>query len=119
MPRTTHTHFHLVKVDGVLVVSFVNKVIISEAIINEIGAELYDLADDGGHKKLLLNFGNVEHCSTMVHGKLVNLLKRVKSNEGQLKLCCIHPGFLEAFKLTKLDRIFEIYTEEQAALDAF
>ena len=52
-------------------------------------------------------------------GKLINLKKKVSAVKGKLKLCCIHPDLLEVFRITRLDQVFEIYPEEQTALDKF
>ena len=51
--------------------------------------------------------------------KTTNLKKKVGAVKGKLKLCCIHPDLLEVFRITRLDQVFEIYAEEQAALDKF
>lgn len=106
-------------VDGVLVVSFTDTKIVTEDQIQEVGEQLYELLEDGGKKKILLNFGNVQYCSSTVLGKLVGLKRRVDSAKGKLKMCCIHPDLMVPFKLTGLDRVFEIFAEEQAALDKF
>ena len=81
--------------------------------------QLYSLVEDEGHTQLLLNFGNVQYLSSAALGKLINLKKKVGAVRGKLKLCCIHPDLLEVFKITRLDQVFEIYAEEQQALDRF
>jgi anti-sigma B factor antagonist len=106
-------------VDGVLVVSFTDSKIVTEDQIQEVGDQLYALIEDGSKKKILLNFGNVQYCSSTVLGKLVGFKRRVDGAKGKLKFCCIHPDLMVPFKLTGLDKVFEIYTEEQAALDKF
>jgi anti-sigma B factor antagonist len=70
-------------------------------------------------KSVLLNFGRVRNCSSTVLGKLVTLKRRIDAGKGKLKLCCIHPDLMVPFKLTGLDRVFEIYTDEQPALERF
>ncbi len=106
-------------VDGVLVVSFTDSKIVTEDQIQEVGEQLYELADDATKKKILLNFGKVQYCSSTVLGKLVGFKRRVDAAKGKLKLCCIHPDLLVPFKLTGLDKVFEIYPEEQAAINKF
>jgi anti-sigma B factor antagonist len=54
-----------------------------------------------------------------VLGKLVAFKRKIDAVKGKLKLCCIHPDLLVPFKLTGLDKVFEIHAEEQAALDKF
>ena len=92
---------------------------VTEENIQEVGDQLYSLVEDEGHKQLLLNFGNVQYLSSAALGKLINLKKKVNAAKGKLKLCCIHPDLLEVFKITRLDQVFEIYDEEQQALDKF
>ena len=104
-------------VDGVIVVSFRDTKIVAEDRIQEV--ELYALVEDSTKKKILLNFGNVQYCSSTVLGKLVSLKRRVDAAKGKLKLCCIHPDLLVPFKLTGLDKVFEIHAEEQAALNKY
>jgi anti-sigma B factor antagonist len=106
-------------VDGVLVVSFTDSKIVTEDQIQEVGDQLYELAEDAAKKKILLNFGKVQYCSSTVLGKLVGFKRRIDAAKGKLKLCCIHPDLLVPFKLTGLDKVFEIYPEEQAALNKF
>ncbi|MGC8640603.1 MAG: STAS domain-containing protein [Isosphaeraceae bacterium] len=107
------------RVDGVLVVSFTDSKIVTEDQILEVGEQLYALIEDSGKKNILLNFGNVQYCSSTVLGKLVGFKRRVDGGKGKLKFCCIHPDLMVPFKLTGLDRVFEIYPEEQAAIDRF
>jgi anti-sigma B factor antagonist len=119
MSQAPRCRLRLEDVDGVLIASFVDTKIVAEDQIQEVGEELYALVDDEAKKKILLNFGNVQYCSSTVLGKLVSLKRRVEKSKGKLKLCCIHPDLLVPFKLTGLDKVFEIYKEEQAALDKF
>ncbi len=106
-------------IGDVAVVNFVDKKILDEQNIQVIGEQLFSLVDEAGRRKILLNFGNVEYLSSAALGKLINLKKKVGAVKGKLKLCCIHPDLLEVFRITRLDQVFEIYAEEQAALDKF
>jgi anti-sigma B factor antagonist len=119
MSQASRRHLRLENIDGVTVVSFVDTKIVTEENIQEVGDQLYSLVEDEGHKQLLLNFGNVQYLSSAALGKLLNLKKKVGAAKGKLKLCCIHPDLLEVFRITRLDQVFEIYAEEQAALDKF
>ena len=119
MSQAPRRHLRLESIDGVTVVSFVDTKIVTEENIQEVGDQLYSLVEDEGHTKILLNFGNVQYLSSAALGKLINLKKKVGVVKGKLKLCCIHPDLLEVFRITRLDQVFEIYTEEQAALDKF
>jgi anti-sigma B factor antagonist len=119
MSSANRRHLRIENIDGVTVVSFVDTKIVTEENIQEVGDQLYSLVEDDGYKQLLLNFGNVQYLSSAALGKLINLKKKVGAVKGKLKLCCIHPDLLEVFRITRLDQVFEIYPEEQTAIDKF
>jgi anti-sigma B factor antagonist len=106
-------------IGDITVVNFLDKKILDEQNIQIIGEELFRLVDDQGHRKLLLNFGNVEYLSSAALGKLITLNKKLQQNGGRLVLCNIRPEIHEVFEITKLDKFFKIAKEEQAALQAF
>jgi len=119
MSQASRRHLSTETIDGVTVVSFIDTKIVTEDNILEVGDQLYQLVDVEGKKNLLLNFGNVQYLSSAALGKLINLKKKVGAVKGKLKLCCIHPDLLEVFRITRLDQVFEIYAQEQTALDKF
>ena len=106
-------------IGDVTVVNFVDKKILDEQNIQIIGEQLFDLVDNQGKKKLLLNFGNVEFLSSAALGKLITLNKKVQTSGGKLVMCKIAREIHEVFEITKLDKFFNIQKEEQAALQAF
>ncbi len=112
-------HLRTEQIDGVTVVSFVDNKIVTEEGIQEVAEQLFSLVDDQNLNRLLLNFSNVQFLSSAALGKLINLRKKVINANGQLKLCSIQPDLFEVFKLTKLDRVFDIYKEEEKALESF
>ena len=69
--------------------------------------------------RLLLNMDKVEYLSSAGLGTLVGLLKKCRQKEGQFKLCCLNESIGELFQVMKLDRIFEIYPDEQSAVESF
>jgi anti-sigma B factor antagonist len=119
MSQAQRRHLRLESIDGVTVVSFVESKIVSEENIQEVGDQLYSLVDNEGHRQILLNFANVQYLSSAALGKLINLKKKVGAVGGKLKLCCIHPELKVVFKITRLDQVFEIFDDEQPALDSF
>jgi len=119
MSQASRRHLSTETIDGVTVVSFIDTKIVTEENIQEVGDQLYQLVDVEGKKKLLLNFGNVQYLSSAALGKLINLKKKVGAVKGDLKLCCIHPDLLEVFRITRLDQVFNIFPDEQGALNTF
>ena len=104
------------QIKGATVVSFVDRKILDETNIQEIGQELFDLVDEEGARDLVLNFSNVEYLSSAALGKLITLNKKVKQADGRLKLCAIKPPIFEVFTITKLDKLFDIYDTQESAL---
>jgi anti-anti-sigma factor len=58
--------------------------------------------------QLLLDFSDVAFISSKVLGQVITLDKVVKASGGRLKLCNVRPEIYELFRLTRLDRLFEI-----------
>ncbi len=104
---------------GVAVVSFLDFSVLDRAQINKIGDELIDLVDEQGRKMVLINFEGVDYLASAVLGKLIPLHKRVAKKKGQLKLCGIKPSIHKVFEITKLDKEFAIYTDEDQAMADF
>src|SRR5438477_3552582 len=106
-------------IGDITVVNFVDKKILDEQNIQVIGEQLFSLVDELGRRKVLLNFGNVEFLSSAALGKLITLNRKLQSAGGKLVLCNIDPQIYEVFEITKLNKLFNIQKEEQAALQAF
>ena len=107
------------EVGDVAVVRFVDRKILDEANIQEMGQELFHLVEDEKRSKILLNFSQVDFLSSAALGKLITLEKKVKAHAGKLKLCQIRPEIYEVFQITKLNKLFEIHDNEASALAAF
>lgn len=106
-------------IGDVTVVNFTDRKILDEASIQVIGEQLFSLVDEAGRRKILLNFANVEFLSSAALGKLITLNKKLQAAGGRLILCNIDPQIYEVFEITKLNKLFNIQKEEQAALQAF
>jgi len=114
-----HRRLEVSEVGDVTVVRFVDRKILDEANIQELGQELYHLVEQDGRKQLLLNFSSVEFLSSAALGKLITLDKKVKVSGGRLQLSNIRPEIYEVFAITKLNKLFDIKDDEAAALEAF
>jgi len=106
-------------IGDVTVVNFVDRKILDEQNIQIIGEQLFNLVDEEGAKKLLLNFSNVEYLSSAALGKLITLNKKCQNAGGRLILSNIDKQIHEVFEITKLDKFFKIIKDEQTALQAF
>jgi anti-sigma B factor antagonist len=112
------SHLKMRREGEVAVVEFSDRKILEELSIQEIGDDLQRLAESEPRIKLLLNFDNVEHLSSAALGMLITLNKKVGEQDGELKLSNINRQIFEVFKITRLNRVFDIYDNERDALQA-
>jgi len=101
------------------IVEFTNNKILDEANIKEIGDGLNVLVDERPNPKLLLDFATVDHLSSAALGMLINVNKRVRERNGQLRLTNIKPQIFEVFVITKLNKLFKITQNRPEALASF
>lgn len=113
------THLKIKRADGISIVEFADRKILEELSIQEIGDELTRMVDTEAGIRLLLNFRNVDHLSSAALGMLITLNRRVQEQNGALKLSDINRQIYEVFKITKLNRLFEIHDTADDALDSF
>ena len=116
-----HRRLEVSEVGDVTVVRFVDRKILDEASIQELGHELFALVEVEKRTKLLLNFSKVDFLSSAALGKLITLEKKVRVHKGKLKLKLtnIRPEIYEVFAITKLNKLFDIKNDEAEALAAF
>lgn len=112
-------HLMVANKDGICFVEFADRKILEELSINQIGEELVELVHQHKPINLLLDFKNVQHLSSAALGMLITLNKRVAENSGRLKLSNINPQIFEVFKITQLNRVFDIYDSAAAAKAGF
>lgn len=103
----------------VLIVYFADAKILDDARIQQIGKDLTEMVTKAEHQKMLLNFQNVGFMSSAMIGKLILLSKKCKADAVDLRLCNIMPNIMEVFKIMKLNKVFDIQTDEATAMKAF
>jgi anti-sigma B factor antagonist len=118
-PMPTHKRIDVSKIGDVTVVKFVDRKILDEAGIQELGAELFALVERDNRRSILLNFADVDFLSSAALGKLITLDRKVKSLQGRMKMSNIRPEIMEVFQITKLNKVFDIRGEEAEAISAF
>jgi len=113
------SHLSVAERDDIHIVEFSDRKILEEMSIAEIGDELSALVSGNANIKMLLSFRNVEHLSSAALGMLIKLHKQVKDGSGQLRLTEINPQIYEVFKITRLNKLFDIRTSREDALESF
>ncbi|MDP7005480.1 MAG: STAS domain-containing protein [Phycisphaerales bacterium] len=95
--------------DGVTSVEFVESNILDEVCIRRIGDELTAVVERKGLPKIVLNFNNVNALSSSALGMLITLNTKVADKKGKLVLACIKGPINDVFRITKLDKAFDIH----------
>ena len=72
-----------------------------------------------GHKKVLLNLGDVSYVDSAGLGAIVQSYATMNKNGGNLKLLNTTKRIKDLLSITKLLMVFECHDEEAAALKSF
>src|SRR5690348_15639237 len=70
-------------------------------------------------KKILLNLADVDYIDSSGIGELVSGFTAVKNQSGDLKLLHLTKKVKDLLQITKLYTVFDVYTDEKAALGGF
>ncbi|MFA6356193.1 MAG: STAS domain-containing protein [Candidatus Omnitrophota bacterium] len=110
--------FFSVRKNGQITVAEILK---NEITMYEIDIVKKDFAEilENDSKDVILVFKNLDFISSLVLAGMVYLLKLTKDKGGKLKLCELRDKVKEVFKVTDLDKVFEIYPTESEALKSF
>jgi anti-sigma B factor antagonist len=107
------------RLDKVTQVEFIDRNILDEANIQAIGEEIGQIIDAEPNPRLLISFANVDHLSSAALGTLITINNKVRDRAGQLRLANIDPQIYEVFVITRLNKLFNIHENTDAALKSF
>ncbi len=74
---------------------------------------------EAGHQHILLNLEKVSYMDSAGIGELVACYKRAKEKEGSVKLLNPSGKVYDLLSLTKLEEVFDTFTDEKEALVSF
>ena len=103
-------------VANVSIIMFTSEKILEETEIVALEHSILPIIEQVKVANIVLNFEKVKFLSSAVLGFLIRLSKKIYQRNGQLRLCCINMKIFEIFKITRLDRVFEIYEDVDAAV---
>ena len=72
-----------------------------------------------GARKLLLDMDGVEYISSAGLRVLLAVAKKLKKEEGEIKICCLKPYVKEVFDIAGFTQIFKIYDTTEEAIREF
>ncbi len=116
---STTSHIRVQDQDGVKRIEFVERNILDEANIQQIGEEIGRVVDSQDEPKVLISFTNVDHLSSAALGTLITINNKIRGRDGQLRLAEIDPQIYEVFVITKLNKLFQIFDTSEQALASF
>ncbi len=96
----------VIDVEGQLIVG--NRQELKQKILDEL---------DGGERKFGVNFSETGYIDSSGLGVLVSLSKKIREQEGVLRLASLNEDLRTLFELTKLDTLFEIADSREEALE--
>lgn len=105
--------------DGILSIVFEDARILDETKIEQVFNDLIDMLNKTTEERVILNFNNVKFMSSSMLGKLIQVNKKCGEFKVKMKLCSIDPEIQQVFKITKLDKLFDIETDDASARKAF
>ncbi len=108
------------EVDGVAVITFLETASMMEGDkVDSLAKELLGVIETKKYKKVLLNLYNAGYMSSAMLAQLVRLHRKMQEIKGKIRLCCLRPPVMDAFKVSQFDRLFEIFADEPSALRKF
>jgi len=116
---STDSRLNITQEGDVTVIEFLDRNILDEASIQQIGDEMLRIVEQSESPKLLINFNNVDHLSSAALGTLITINNKVRQKDGQLRLTDIDPQIYEVFVITKLNKLFHIHKTVDEALKSF
>ncbi len=108
---------HTRKVGRVIVVEAIGRLTLTDGHTKL--RDLIHVSTGEGARKFMLNLAQVEYIDSHGVGELVRSYSVIRQTGGELKLACVNQKVLEVLEISHLNRVFEIYAGEVAALQAY
>lgn len=70
-------------------------------------------------KKVLIEFSRVEYIDSSGLATLIEMLQRLKKIGGRMRVCGMNQKVHNAFEITKLHKLFEVFDTQETALKDF
>ena len=86
------------------------------SVSGQIEETLLEAIEKQSIKFMVLNMDGVEYMSSSGFRVAIALLRKLRDNEGILKICCLKPAVKRIFDVIELTSLFEIYDSEEEAL---
>ena len=105
------------QVDGITIVDCSGRITLGEGSVT-IRDAVRELLSKG-HKKILLNLGDVSYIDSSGIGELVSAFTTVRNQGGELKLLNLTKKVHDLLQITKLYTVFDVKEDEASAVKSF
>ncbi len=105
------------QVDGVTIVDLSGRITLGEGSV-VLRDTIRDVVGQG-HKKILLNLGDVTYIDSSGIGELVSAFTTVRNQGGELKLLNLTKKVHDLLQITKLYTVFDIKDDEATAIKSY
>jgi len=72
---------------------------------------------DSGNRRIVLNLSEVDFIDSSGLGAIISGFKRI-GGDGRLVICAVKESVMSLFRLTRMNRVFDIFPSEDEALRA-
>lgn len=100
----------------VVVATLTDEKILNEDQLQGLEGSFLPLIEQTPGIQLIIDFENVKFLTSSVLGLLIRISKKVYETDGTLRLCSIESKILEVFRITRLDKVFEIHPNIDEAM---
>ena len=105
--------------DDILTIRILDERLVDPEHLKRLFDDLYEMLGKTDQQQVVLDFSSVKFMASAMLGKLVALQKKCVEYRAKLKLCGITPEIMEVFKITKLNKVFDIQSDEATARKSF
>ena len=114
------THFRIDQRENVTVVQLLDSHLLDRLVINELRDELIRFIKTRSPQLMLINFDCVLRFGTEAVNLLLLAQRQVAASGGEMRLCGMHEGIQEIFKVLRLEGpVFSIFSSKDDALATF
>lgn len=101
-----------------IVITLLTPQLLEDAEIASLEQSILKTIQQANIVNFVLNFENVNFLSSAVLRVLIKVNAAVSERQGKLRLCEIAPKIFEVFKITRLNKIFDIRKDVEDAVDS-
>jgi anti-anti-sigma factor len=105
--------------DDILTIRILDERLVEPEQLKRLFEDLHALLGKSDEQQVVLDFGPVKFMASAMLGKLVALQKKCEEYRAKLKLSGVAPEIMQVFKITKLNKIFDIQSDEATARKSF